>query len=382
MHARNIIGLKLFSIRLLLRAARAAGGSLYSQGGIVPGHDVIVIGASTGGVEALMQIVRDLPADLPAAMLVVLHIPPQGVSRLPQILSRAGALPATHPADHEPLRPGHIYVAPPDFHVLVEKGKVRVVRGPRENRARPAIDPLFRSAATAYGPRVVGVILTGALDDGTAGLWAIKQRGGIAVVQNPEDALVASMPANALEYVDVNYCLPLSAIPALLVRLAHEPAEGEEAYPVPKAMELESKLAASDPRTMENEERPGALSAFTCPECKGPLWELHDGKLIRFRCRQGHAFTADAMLNGQAEAVEDALWTALNILQEHQQMLYKLAKDARRRQLQGIAARFERQAQERETQMDALRQVLLNGKQGEPPALPITGEAEEQMKQA
>lgn len=348
----------------------------------MPGHDVIVIGASTGGVEALMQIVRDLPADLPAAVLVVLHIPPQGVSRLPQILSRAGALPATHPTDHEPIRPGHIYVAPPDFHVLVEKGKVRVVRGPRENRARPAIDPLFRSAATTYGPRVVGVILTGALDDGTAGLWAIKQRGGIAVVQNPDDALVASMPANALEYVDVDYCPPLSEMPALLARLVYEPAEEEAAYPVPKDMELESKLAASDLRTMKNEERPGVLSAFTCPECKGPLWELHEGELIRFRCRQGHAFTADAMLNGQTEAVEDALWTALNILQEHQQMLYKLAKDARRRQLQKVAARFEDQAQERGKQMDTLRQVLLNGKQGEPPALPITVETEEQMKQA
>lgn len=348
----------------------------------MPGHDVIVMGASTGGVEALMQIVRDLPADLPAAVLVVLHVPPQGASRLPQILSRAGALPATHPTNHEPIRPGHIYVAPPDFHLLVEKDRVRVVRGPRENRARPAIDPLFRSAATTCGPRVVGVILTGALDDGTAGLWAIKERGGIAVVQDPEDALVPSMPSNALEYVDVNYCPPLSEIPALLVRLAREPAEKEEAYPVPKDMELESKLAASDTRTMENEERSGVLSAFTCPECKGPLWELYEGKLIRFRCRQGHAFTADTMLNGQAEAVEDALWTALNILQENQQMLYKLAGDANRRQLQKIAVRFEDQARERGKQMDALRQVLLNGKQEEPAALPITGEEEQRMKQA
>lgn len=346
------------------------------------GHDVIVIGASTGGVEALMQIVRDLPSDLPATVLVVLHIPPQGASYLPEILSRAGALPARHPTDHEPIRPGQIYVAPPDFHLLVEQGRVRVVRGPRENRSRPAIDPLFRSAAITYGTRVVGVILTGALDDGTAGLWAIKERGGIAVVQNPKDALVSSMPANALEYVEVNYCPPLSEMPALLVRLAHEPAEADGAYPVPKDMELESNLAASDPRTMENEERPGILSSFTCPECKGPLWELHDGKLIRFRCRQGHAFTADTMLNGQTEAVEDALWSALNILQEHQQMLYKLADDARRRQLQMAATRFEDKAQERAKQMAALRQVLLNNKQGESAALPITDEAEQQMKQA
>lgn len=342
----------------------------------MPGHDMIVIGASTGGVEALMQIIRDLPADLPAAVLVVLHMPPQASSRLPQILSRAGALPATHPIDKEPIRPGHIYVARPDFHLLVEKDRVRVVRGPRENRSRPAIDPLFRTAALSYGPRVVGVILTGALDDGTAGLWAIKQRGGIAVVQNPEDAFISSMPANALEYVDVDYCLPLSELPAVLARLAREPAEIEGAYPVPKDMEFESKLVASDPAAMDEDERPGVLSAFTCPECKGPLWELHDGKLVRFRCRQGHAYTADTMLNGQSEAVEDALWTALNILQENTQMLYKLAGDAHRRKFSTLASRFEDQAQERAKQMETLRQVLLNGKQGLAAEPPITGEAE------
>ena len=342
----------------------------------MPGHDMIVIGASTGGVEALMQITRDLPADLPAAVLVVLHMPPQASSRLPQILSRAGALPATHPIDKEPIRPGHIYVARPDFHLLVEKNRVRVVRGPRENRCRPAIDPLFRTAALSYGPRVVGVILTGALDDGTAGLWAIKQRGGIAVVQNPEDAFISSMPANALEYVDIDYCLPLSELPAALARLAREPAETEGVYPVPKDMELESKLAASDPAAMDGDERPGILSAFTCPECKGPLWELHDGKLVRFRCRQGHAFTADTMLNGQSEAVEDALWTALNILQENLQMLYKLAGDAHRRRFSTLASRFEDQAQERAKQMETLRQVLLNGKQGLAAEPPITSAAE------
>ena len=342
---------------------------------------MIVIGASTGGVEALMQIARDLPADLPAAVLVVLHMPPQSSSRLPQILSRAGALPATHPTDKELIRPGHIYVARPDFHLLVEKDRVRVVRGPRENRSRPAIDPLFRTAAVSYGPRVVGVILTGALDDGTSGLWAIKQRGGIAVVQNPEDAFISSMPANALEYVEIDHCLPLSELPALLARLAREPAEAEGAYPVPKDMEFESKLAASDSATSESEERPGALSAFTCPECKGPLWELHDGNLVRFRCRQGHAYTADTMLNGQSEAVEDALWTALNILQENTQMLYKLAGDAHRRQFPTLASRFEDQAQERARQMEALRQVLLNGKQGTAAEPAITSEAAAPQKE-
>lgn len=350
----------------------------------MPGHDLIVIGASTGGVEALMEMTRHLPADLPAAVMVVLHVPPQGSSRLPQILSHAGTLPAIHPTDRQRIQPGHIYIAPPDLHLVVEHGYVRVTRGPRENLCRPAIDPLFRSAARAYGPRVVGVILTGALDDGTAGLLAIKRRGGIAVVQDPEDALVASMPASALEYVHVDYCLPLSEIPDLLVRLAYEPAEKEGAYPVPEDMDIESRLAASDLETLASNARPGTLSAFTCPECKGPLWELHDGDLIRFRCRQGHAFTGETMVAEQTVVVEDALWTAINILEENTQMLQKLANDARHRKLDHLATRFDERIQDRLQQASALRHVLLNGKMDAPvdTATPEELEAREAPSQA
>lgn len=166
------------------------------------------------------------------------------------------------------------------------------------------------------------------------------------------------------------------------MRLAREPAEEEGVYSVPKDMDFESKLAASDPAAMNTQERPGTLSAFTCPECKGPLWGLHDGDFIRFRCRQGHAYTADTMLNGQSEAVEDALWTALNILQENTQMLRKMARDAHQRQFSTLASRFEDQAQERAKQMDTLQQVLLNGKEGNAPELEIRGEAEQPMKRA
>lgn len=342
----------------------------------MPGHDLIVIGASTGGVEALMQIVRDLPRSLPAAIMVTLHIPAQGPSRLPDILSRAGVLPAVHPYDGQPIEPGRIYIAPPDLHLLAEPGRVRLSRGPRENRARPACDPLFRSAARAYGPRVVGVILTGALDDGTAGLRAIKRRGGIAIVQDPEEALIASMPASALQYVKVDYCVPLTKMPALLVRLASEPAEQEEAYPVPKDMEIESRLAASDQEMLKNSERPGTLSVFTCPECKGPLWELHDGELIRYRCRQGHAYTTESMVAEQAEVVEDALWTALNILQENTQMLQNMANTARSRHLHRVAERFDQRVSERLQQASLLREVLLNGK-----ALPPVENASDEARQ-
>src|SRR5579859_862936 len=340
---------------------------------MAPGHDIIVIGASTGGVEALRQVVRDLPRDLPAAVLVTLHIPPQGSSHLPQILSRAGVLPAEHPSDGERIEAGRIYVAPPDLHLMVEPGYIHLSRGPRENRSRPAVDPLFRSAARAYGPHVIGVVLTGALDDGTAGLYAIKRRGGIAIVQDPEEALIASMPASALEYVKVDYCVSLAEMPALLARLASEPVEQEEAYPVPRDMDIESRLAASDKGMLESTERPGTLSALTCPECKGPLWELRDGELIRFRCRQGHAFTAESMIAEEAEAVEDALWTALNILEENTQMLQRLANDARSRQLDHLATRFAERVEERLEQATLLRQILLDGK-GEPPADSITPE--------
>src|SRR5690349_180578 len=193
------------------------------SGTAMPGHDIIVTRASAGGVEALRAVVAVLPADLPAAVFVVLHIPAQSPSMMPSILSRAGPLPAAHPTDGEPIRPGHIYVAPPDCHLLIDHERVRGVRGPRENRTRPAVDPLFRTAARAYGPRVVAVVLTGTLDDGTAGLQAVKQRGGLAVVQDPRDAMYAGMPRSALQHTPVDYVVPLSEIGPLISRLVREP---------------------------------------------------------------------------------------------------------------------------------------------------------------
>src|SRR5262245_2730606 len=187
-------------------------------------HDIIVLGASAGGIEALMNLVPQLPADLPAAIFVVVHYPPHSPSILPRLLTQAGPLRATHAQDGEAIQSGHIYVAPPDFHLLLTAGAVSVVRGPQENLCRPAIDPLFRSAAAAYGSRVIGVILTGSLTDGTAGFLTIKQCGGVAIVQDPADALFPNMPRSVLEYVDVDYCLPLSELPAVLARVAAQPA--------------------------------------------------------------------------------------------------------------------------------------------------------------
>ena len=210
------------------------------------GRDIIVVGASTGGVEALSTLVAGLPEDFPAAVFSVIHFPPQARSVLPRILSKAGLLPAKHAVDGEPIRSGQIFVARPDYHLMLEWERVRVVHGPRENRCRPAVDPLFRSAARAYGPRVIGVVLTGALDDGTAGLLAVKSQGGVAVVQDPEDALVPGMPSSALRYVDVDHCLPLSEIPALLSKVVREQVE-EGARTVPSEMEAEVRSAELDP---------------------------------------------------------------------------------------------------------------------------------------
>jgi two-component system, chemotaxis family, protein-glutamate methylesterase/glutaminase len=324
----------------------------------VAGHEIVVIGASSGGVEALTKIAGDLPPDLPAAVFVVLHFPQDAPSVLPRILSRAGPLEAVHPTDGEPVERGRIYVAPPDFHLLLQEDRVRITRGPRENRHRPAVDPLFRTAALAYGPRVVGVVLTGARNDGTAGLQAVKQRGGVAVVQDPEEALFSGMPESALEYVSVDHCVPLEKIAVLLARLAREPAEEEGAYPLPDDMELESKIAGLDPSVLDSDKRPGELSHFTCPECAGPLYEMQQDDLIRFRCRVGHAYTAESMLDEKSEELEQALYVALNTLEENALMADRLANRSRQHGHGHAVSRFEQRAEEARQQAKAIRRVL------------------------
>jgi two-component system chemotaxis response regulator CheB len=213
--------------------------SLHLGGDIKYKKDIVVIGTSAGGVEALSNLVSYFPSDLDAAIFVVLHIPTYATSVLPQILNRAGKLPASHPQDNEEIRAGHIYIAPPDYHLLVEPGYISLLRGPKENSHRPAIDPLFRSAARAYGKRVVGVVLTGMLDDGTAGLQAVKMCGGTAIVQSPEDAIYKGMPRSAIRHVeDIDYILPLSEIPQTLVELANTPVEAKANNPVSHQMEI------------------------------------------------------------------------------------------------------------------------------------------------
>src|SRR2546421_4483719 len=241
-------------------------------------RDVIVVGASAGGVEALGRLASGLPPELPASIFVVLHLLASGTSVLDSILRRAGSLPATAGVDGERFERGHIYVAPPDQHLLIWDGSVRLSLGPRENGHRPAIDPLFRSAARAFGPRVIAVVLSGSLDDGAAGMRFVKERGGAAVVQDPADALYEDMPLNAAAASEVDHVVPIARMADLLCGLLEEPIENsveEEADRVWTADELEERAE-------------GEPSGLTCPDCGGALWEREEGSLVRFACRTGH----------------------------------------------------------------------------------------------
>jgi two-component system, chemotaxis family, protein-glutamate methylesterase/glutaminase len=307
-------------------------------------RDVIVIGSSMGGIEALSMLVRQLPGELPAAVFVVQHLAPESPGLLGQILSWRGTLPAVTAQDGMPLERGRIYVAPPDRHLLATAQGVRVVFGPRENRSRPAIDPLFRTAAVNYRSRVIGVILTGLLSDGAAGLLAVQRCGGATVVQAPEDAAYPEMPKHALAMVDADHRVALSELGTLLLRLVAAPAPEPPA--VPEALRIEARLTE---RAIENEEWhqvPGTPTNFTCPECRGALQEVHEPGASRYRCRVGHAYSQPSWLAEKGQAVEASLWVALQTLQERAQMLENMAREERERGRPHGAAVYEERARE------------------------------------
>jgi two-component system, chemotaxis family, protein-glutamate methylesterase/glutaminase len=321
------------------------------------GHEIVVIGASAGGVETLRTIAAGLPADLPASVFVVLHLPPGGTSVLPTILDRAGDLPAAAAVDGEAIEPGRIYVAPPDHHLLVDDGVARIARGPRENGHRPAIDSLFRSAARSYGSRTIGIVLSGVLDDGTAGLATIKAAGGRTIVQDPDDALYPAMPRAAIAYVDPDHVVDAAAIPELVVRLAKEPPRPEADPPGGSDDVLEETLVAVD-RGSSDQPQPGEPSGFTCPECSGGLWEARENGVPRFRCRTGHQFSLETLLSEQSESVEASLWSALRALEERAAMLRRIAQRMSSRGSRSAAVRYARNADHTVQQALVLRQAL------------------------
>jgi two-component system chemotaxis response regulator CheB len=356
---------------------------------------LLALGASAGGVQALCDVVRALPARLDAAVFAVLHVSPYGHSAMPAILSRCGPLKAVHPADGEAIRPGCIYVAPPDLHMLVEPGAVRLSRAASENGFRPAVDVLFRSAARSYGARVVAVVLTGNLDDGTAGLAAVKRHGGVAVVQDPAEADYPGMPASAVRNVDIDYVLPLGEIPGVLValcdRLAAVAAPAAAAVVAAGGVRVgagtgagadagaggdrEPAGAGGDPghaggdggaAVMKEQLERGAdraagsrPSAFTCPLCGGSLWHNEEGSYEHFRCRTGHAFSPESLFALQSKSTEAALWEALRALEEHAALSARLARQVRGGPHAGDQERFRQRQLAVERHAEELRRILM-----------------------
>lgn len=349
----------------------AAEGSDSVHLTVLQRRDIVVIGASAGGVEALRQLVSGLPPGLPAAVFVVVHIPPHMGSVLPELLARSGPLPAAHAQDGEEVRPGRIYVAPPDRHLLLSPGTVRLSAGPRENHSRPAADPLFRSAALSYGPRVAGVVLSGALSDGCAGLWEIKRRGGLAIVQDPGDALYPSMPHSAIDQVPVDHVLPAADIPRLIARLARptahdmvqsstatdwQPMERANGAPegtgrmgeINRAQMLDEKPGEAEVKRDQAEQmsgqRDGAVTVYVCPECGGTLWQANAGNILQFRCHVGHVYGGSDLLEGYTTEMERSLWWAIRTLRDKANLFRQIAENARERGAVREAERYDAKA--------------------------------------
>jgi two-component system chemotaxis response regulator CheB len=312
-------------------------------------HDIIVIGTSAGGVDALPRLIGSLPKNLSASVFVVLHIPPQGRDLMPEIIRRTASLSVAHAKDGEKIQNGHIYLAIPDHHMQLDGARVRLLRGPRENFHRPSIDALFRTAAESYGSRVVGVILTGNLDDGTAGLHAVKSLGGIAVVQDPKEALAPSMPQSALLNVKVDHCLPLAKIGPLLVRLARTHDVIKSKKPKPRA-----RKRSMTPKEMENEF--GLPTSFVCPECDGPLWETKPGSALQFRCHVGHAYSPDSLLADHADGLERSLWSTMRRFDERAGLLRRLGQ--REYHSETVGKNWGTKAKELEKQAELVRKLL------------------------
>jgi two-component system, chemotaxis family, protein-glutamate methylesterase/glutaminase len=323
-------------------------------------HDIVVVGASAGGVQALTEFIGAFPSDLPAAVFIVLHTPSANRSRLPLILNRVSAMTVRQAAHDEPILPGRVYVARPDRHLLLRPGRVGVVMGPKENGFRPAVDPLFRSAAVAYGPRCIGVVLSGNLYDGVAGLGAIKRRGGLCMAQDPSEALYGGMPQNAAEHLPLDLIAPAAELAREVQRLVTEPAGVD---PNPSGAEdreerLETAEAALDPEFVETDERPGVPSGFGCPSCGGALFRLTDGDVLHFRCRVGHAWSAEALLAEQGETLESALWAALRVLEESAALATSIGDRLRSRGSGESAERFYNQAAESRRHAHIVRTAL------------------------
>jgi two-component system chemotaxis response regulator CheB len=289
-------------------------------------YDIIVIGSSAGGIPALIDLVKNIPREYAGSVFIVQHLSANVESMLPGIISYSGNLPAVHPKDGEKFKAGHIYIAPPDNHMLLDKDRILVKRGPKENLFRPSIDALFRSAGYEYGTRTVGIVLSGMLNDGTSGLWTVKRLGGIAVIQDPRESLYQEMPTSVLEYVKVDYKLKASEIGPLLVKLyGGKPRKKPDITPEEmKRIQAEVIIAAQGNAYEMGILKMGEIVPFSCPECHGTLIGIDEGITVRFRCHTGHAFSAEALLESISNAVEEELWQVMNRIEETNILLNRL----------------------------------------------------------
>jgi two-component system chemotaxis response regulator CheB len=323
-------------------------------------HDIIVIGGSAGGLEALRTLIKGFERDLSAAVFVVLHL--GSTSRLAESLAKAGPLPIVPAATGVRFERGKIYVAVPGCHLLLHDGHILLRRGPRENLSRPAADALFRSAAASFGGRVIGLVLSGALADGTAGLRAIKRCGGLAVVQDPAYALVSSMPSNALRHVDIDHVCRIDDMARLLAWLVRKPAG--RTPEIPLDIRIEAAIAAQELADMRADDLLGTPSRFTCPECHGALWEIEDGSMLRFRCHVGHAFAADTVLASQGEEIDRLLGTLLRSHQERAALAHRLAKHERANARHALAEHLESRGRDYEHDVEIMKKLLRSGEAG------------------
>jgi two-component system, chemotaxis family, protein-glutamate methylesterase/glutaminase len=328
------------------------------------GRDIIVVGASAGGLEPVLQFVEQLPATLEASVFVVIHFPREGTSVLPQLLNRHGKLRAMHPADGQRVEHGFVYVAPPDRHMIVTGTRIDLVRGPQENGYRPSIDVLMRSAARQYRRRVIGLVLSGTLDDGTAGLLYINRHGGVTIAQDPEEAMYPGMPRSAIENVAIDHVLAVRDMGPVVLDLVRTPVEEGRAV-ADERMEFETKTASFDPDLLHLDDREGTPATVTCPYCHGTLWETQENDLPRYRCRVGHAFSPDALFAAEVESVETALWEALRALEEMAAVSARMANRAERRGNERLAKRFGDQRADAERRAETIRTALIAARPGQ-----------------
>ncbi|HET6805544.1 MAG TPA: chemotaxis protein CheB [Frateuria sp.] len=338
----------------------------------VPNRSIVVIGGSSGATAPLKALLNGLPADLAAAVFVALHVPARSSGILATVASAVSHLPVRQAEDGMAIEPGNVYLAVPDRHLILTRGRILLGRGPRENLVRPAIDALFRSAAAAYGSQVIGIVLSGMLNDGAAGLEAIKRCGGVALVQDPDDALADEMPRSALAAVDVDLTVPGARLGDVLSDLVREPAGWPR--PVPPDIQLEVNIAAGERVDSEVMQRVADPAPLTCPQCGGVMSEMREGNTLRYRCQVGHGLTADVLAKEQEATVDEAMRTALRIIGERAELVSRMARDARGAGRSAIADTYEERAQEYRRYAEAIRRAVLKSMGSPAPDGPLEGE--------